>query len=107
MYPVAPARKRALCIERFFVHRENQDRNSNRKRSNAFDQFQSARSFQGDINDHEIRSQPPDQLDRLLRGFGFPADLHIQFVIDQLRQAVAKQRMIIDNDNSFLLFSHG
>jgi hypothetical protein len=40
--------------------------------------------MEGDIDDHQVRSQSPNQLDRLLGGFGFPADFHIQLVIDQL-----------------------
>ena len=46
-------------------------------------------------------SQLRDRLHGGLRLFGFAADLHILLLIDQQREPLAHQGMVVDNEDGF------
>jgi hypothetical protein len=48
-----------------------------------------------------------DKLDCLLRTFYFSRYLHIRLIIDELRQTLSKQWMVVHNDDSLLVDGHG
>src|SRR5271166_2497543 len=96
----------ALRIERFVVHRKDDYRYADRKRLYAFDKLQPTGPFQSDIYDCQIRGCVANKVDRLLSVFRFSTYLHVQLMINQLRETFTKQRMVVDDNDSFFLFTH-
>src|SRR4029077_6717217 len=93
-------------IERFVVHRKDQYRDTDRKRLYAFDKLQPAGPFQSDVYYRQIRGCVSNKVDRLLSIFGFSTYLHIQLMINQLRETFTKQRMVVDDNDPFFFFTH-
>src|SRR5271165_440357 len=95
-----------LRIERFVVHRKNQYRYTDRKRLYAFDKLQPTGPFQRDVYYCQIRGCVSNKVERLLSIFGFSTCLHIQLMINELRETFTKQRMVVDDNDPFFFFTH-
>src|SRR5271165_7319384 len=96
----------ALRIERFVVHRKDDYRYTDRKSLYAFDKLQPAGPFQSDVYYYQIRGYVANKLDCLLSIFRFSTYLHIQLLINQLSETFTKQRVVVDDNDSFFFFTH-
>ena len=99
---VGTGTKRAFRVDGLVVHGENQHRQVGVRGANALEQFEAVRTVERDVEDHDVRSSLGDGLHGGLRLFGLAADLHILLLVDQQRESLAHEWMIVDDKNRLL-----
>ncbi len=94
--------ERAFRIDRLIVHREDQHWQSRMSGADVFQQIESVGTIQRDIHDQNIGPGRSQHVDRTHRLFSFAADHEIGLPVDQQRQTLAHDGMVIDHQNSLL-----
>ena len=94
-------------IKGLLMHGDNQNPHFRPSRPNVLDQLEPFRILQGQIHDHQVGEAVADPVQGFVPIFRFPADLEGILSIDDLSQALAGERMVIDQENASSRFSGG
>ena len=81
------------------MHRQDQRRDGRMLNSNILYQFQPGCGVQRDINDDQIRRLRRDTRQRLRGVFRLAADNEVFLLVDQVRQPLPHQRMIVHQED--------
>src|SRR5580704_2841490 len=87
----------AFGIDRFVVHRENQNRHVRVAGTDCFHEFKAVRSVERDIYDEDVRLQRGNRSQRRLRFFGGAAYDHVWLAIDEQAESLTDDWMIVDD----------
>ena len=99
--------QRAQCVEGFIMHGKHQDGQIREFCSNVFDKLNPICPWQTQVDDGKVWIQFSDDLHPFGGSAGFTADRKIVIGTNQLLETFSKQRMIIDDDDSFRIgWSH-
>ena len=100
---VGSGAQRALGVERFVEHRENQHRQVRVARANILEQIQAVGSVERNVHHDQVGLQFLDPAQCGAGLFGIAANGQIRLAIDQQRQPLADDRMIVDDEKQLLL----
>ena len=93
--------QRALGIEHFIVHRDDQHRQFGLLGFDHFCEFDPiGPAPEAHVHDREIKFLPPDRVERREAAVGFRADFNVGLLAEELNHALAKKRVIIDEQNA-------
>ena len=93
--------KRAQRVERFIVHGENQNGQSWKFGADVFNQLNAVRARQANIDNRQVGFHFAQHVHGLRRGVCFATNAETVIGVDQLLETFAKERVIIDDDDSF------
>jgi hypothetical protein len=96
-----PGPQGAQCVERFIMHGKHQNRQIREFCSDVFDKLNPVCSRQTQVDDRKIRIQLSDHLHPFGRSPSFTANRKTILGTNQLLESFSKQRVIIDDDDSF------
>src|SRR5262249_48753678 len=89
----------ALGVEQFIVHGEDEDLQGGLDGEDVLQEIDPALIREGDVHDDEVRLQPDDLVERVLRGMRLPADDGTTFLFQQVAQATDHGRVIIHEED--------
>ena len=94
-------------VDGLVVHGEHEHGKVRICSASMFEQFEAIGASERDVEDHDVGMQVSDCLHRSLRLFCLAANLHVLLLIDEERESLAHEWVIVDNKNGLLCSLHG
>jgi hypothetical protein len=98
--PISAGAQATLSEQRLLMLRDDENTRLREPRSNCFHQLEGVAAAQSQVQQQEVGLVPLDRVRRCDHGVSFGTDEEILFATDQLDQALAKKRVIIDYDDA-------
>jgi len=88
-------------VNQFVVHRDGQNGQARMEGEHVFDEFDSAAARHRDVRHHQVGAAARNLVERLGWISRLAAHFHVRLLVDRLRQAGARHRVVV-HDQKFL-----
>ncbi len=92
--------QRPLGVERLVVHRQDHHRDGDVAGAEVLDQLEAVGSVQREVDDGDVGLQRVDAVERRGGVGGLAADLEVGLLVDELGQAAAHDRVIVNDEDA-------